>query len=106
MSFLKVLLVTTSHDEMGDTGSKTGVWLEELAAPYYIFKDAGAYITIASPKGGQVPLDPKSESIITVTHRTKRFKKDEEAMNMLNHSMPLGEIKAENFDLVFLPGGH
>jgi len=103
---MKVLFVTTSHDKMGDTGDKTGVWLEELAAPYYVFKEAGADITVASPKGGQVPLDPKSLAIILATRNTKRFLKDIEAMNFLAHSMLLSAIKADDFDVVFLPGGH
>jgi putative intracellular protease/amidase len=106
MKSVKVLFITTSHDKMGETGNKTGVWLEELAAPYYIFKDAGASVTIASPMGGQVPLDPKSQSIIVATSSTKRFLKDDEAMNGLFHSVLLEEIKAEDFDIVFIPGGH
>ncbi|MEP7374966.1 MAG: type 1 glutamine amidotransferase domain-containing protein [Chitinophagaceae bacterium] len=102
----KVLFVSTSHDKMGDTNYRTGVWLEELAAPYYVFTEAGFEITIASPKGGPVPLDPKSESIIMATQTTKRFLKDEKAMNFLSDSTPLEEVKAEDFDAVFLPGGH
>jgi putative intracellular protease/amidase len=103
---MKVLFVTTSHDKMGDTGDKTGVWLEELAAPYYAFKEISADITLASPGGGQVPLDPKSQAIIIATRNTKRFLKDAEAMNFLAHSMLLSSIKADDFDVVFLPGGH
>ena len=106
MKSIKVLFVTTSHDKMGDTGDKTGVWLEELAAPYYVFKEAGVDITVASPKGGQVPLDPKSMAIILATRNTKRFLKDIEAMNFLSNSMLLSAIKADDFDVVFLPGGH
>lgn len=106
MNSIKVLFVTSSHDKMGDTDYRTGVWLEELAAPYYIFTEAGFELTIASPNGGPVPLDPKSESIIMATQRTKRFLKDEEAMNFLSHSIVLQEVKAEDFDAVFLPGGH
>jgi putative intracellular protease/amidase len=106
MKSIKVLFVTTSHDKMGDTGDKTGVWLEELAAPYYVFKEAGADITVASPKGGQVPLDPKSLSIILATRSTKRFLKDIEAMDFLAHSMVLSAINADDFDVVFLSGGH
>ena len=102
----KILFVTTSHDKMGDTHYRTGVWLEELAAPYYIFTEAGFELTIASPGGGPVPLDPKSESIIMATQTTKRFLKDEVAMNFLSHSILLQEVKAEDFDAVFLPGGH
>ena len=106
MKSKKVLFVTTSHDKMGDTAIRTGVWLEELAAPYYVFKDAGADVVIASPNGGRVPLDPKSESIIMATRATKRFLKDEEAMNFLSDSVLLEEVNADDFDVVFLPGGH
>lgn len=106
MKSKKVLFITTSHDKMGDTADKTGVWLEELAAPYYVFRDAGAEITVASPNGGLVPIDPKSESIMVTTRNTKRFMKDTEAMNFLSHSILLEEVKADDFDVVFLPGGH
>jgi putative intracellular protease/amidase len=106
MKFIKVLFITTSHDQLGDTADKTGVWLEELTAPYYAFKDAGADVTIASPNGGLVPIDPKSQSIMVTTRNTKRFLKDLEAMNFLSHSIPLDKIKADDFDVVFLPGGH
>jgi putative intracellular protease/amidase len=106
MKSIKILFVTTSHDKMGNTNDKTGVWLEELAAPYYVFKEAGAHIAFASPKGGQVPLEPKSLAIIIATRSTKRFLKDEEAMKLLSHSIMLKEVKAEDFDVVFLPGGH
>lgn len=106
MNNMKVLFLTTSHDQLGDTNNKTGVWLEDLAAPYYLFKDAGAAITLASPHGGRVPLDPKSQSIIIVTRIAKQFLKDTEAMFVLSHSISLDEVKAEDFDVVFLPGGH
>jgi putative intracellular protease/amidase len=106
MKFKKVLFVTTSHDKMGDTSDKTGVWLEELAAPFYVFKDAGALVTIASPLGGQVPLDPKSQSIILATRSTKRFLRDEEAMKWIAHAVLLENVHAADFDLVFLVGGH
>ena len=106
MKSTKVLFITTSHDKLGDTVGKTGVWLEELAAPYYVFKDAGAELTVASPNGGLVPLDPKSQSIMVVTRNTKRFLKDEEAMNFLSHSILLAEINADDFDMVFITGGH
>jgi putative intracellular protease/amidase len=106
MKSIKVLFVTTSHDKMGETGDKTGVWLEELAAPYYAFMEIGADITLASPRGGQVPLDPKSQAIIIATRNTKRFLKDAEAMNCLAHSIMLSAVKADDFDVVFLPGGH
>jgi len=106
MKSIKVLFVTTSHDKMGNTADKTGVWLEELAAPYYVFKEIDANITLASPKGGQVPLDPKSLAIIIATRSTKRFLKDEEAMGSLSKSVMLSQIKADDFDGVFLTGGH
>jgi putative intracellular protease/amidase len=106
MNPLKILFVTTSHEQLGDTNYRTGVWLEELATPYYIFTEAGVELTIASPNGGPVPLDPKSESIIVATQRTKRFLKDEVAMNFISNSIPLEAIKAEDFDAVFLTGGH
>ena len=106
MKSIKVLLVTTSNDKLGDTNTPTGVWLEEFTAPYYIFKDAGIEITVASPKGGTVPLDPKSQSIIVATQSSKRFLKDDEAMNILSQSIPLQEIKAGDFDMVFIAGGH
>ena len=106
MKPIKVLFVTTSNDKMGDTNYRTGVWLEELAAPYYVFTEAGFELTIASPKGGPVPLDPKSESIIMATQTTKRFLKDEKAMNFLSDSTLLEEVKAGDFDAVFIPGGH
>jgi len=106
MKSIKVLFVTTSHDKMGNTADKTGVWLEELAAPYYVFKEIDANITLASPKGGQVPLDPKSLAIIIATRSTKRFLKDEEAMGTLSKSVMLSQIKADDFDGVFLTGGH
>ncbi len=102
----RVLFITTSHDKLGDTAGKTGIWLEELAAPYYVFKDAGAQLTVASPNGGMIPLDPKSQSIMVVTRNTKRFQKDEEAMNFLSHSILLEEINADDFDMVFITGGH
>ncbi len=106
MKSIKILFITTSHDKLGDTGDKTGLWLEEIAAPYYIFRDAGADITIASPNGGQVPLDPKSQSIVMATGSTRHFVGDSEAMNLLSFSVPLEEIKADDYDAVFLPGGH
>ncbi|MEI9943637.1 MAG: type 1 glutamine amidotransferase domain-containing protein [Chitinophagaceae bacterium] len=106
MKSRKVLFVATSHDKMGDTGADTGVWLEEITAPYYVFKDAGAEITMASPLGGAVPLDPKSQSFIVATRSVKRFQKDPDAMEFLTHSLPLDEVNAADFDLVFIPGGH
>jgi len=106
MKSTKVLFITTSHDKMGDTDEKTGVWLEELAVPYYAFKEAGADVMLASPMGGRVPLDPKSQSIILATFSSKRFLKDVEAMDFLSHSMLLTDVKADDFDVIFLAGGH
>jgi putative intracellular protease/amidase len=106
MKSTKVLFIATSHDKMANTTEKTGVWLEEFADPYYIFKEAGADITLASPAGGRVPLDPKSQSIILATYNTKRFLKDEEAMNFLSSAIPLEEVNDGDFDVIFLPGGY
>ncbi len=106
MTTTKVLFIATSHARLGDTQGVTGVWLEEIAAPYFIFMDAEVAITLASPKGGQVPLDPKSQSIIVATNKTKRFLKDEKAMSVLTHSLPLDNVKAVDFDMVFIAGGH
>jgi putative intracellular protease/amidase len=105
MKIKKILLITTSHDRMGDTHASTGVWLEDLAEPYYIFKEACAEITIVSPKGGLIPIDPKSLSIVIITSSGKRFLKDVEAMESLSHSSTLEEIDANNFDLAFISGG-
>ncbi|MBU2360018.1 type 1 glutamine amidotransferase domain-containing protein [Loktanella sp. M215] len=103
---MKVLMILTSHDKLGDTGKKTGFWLEEFAAPYYVFKDAGADITLASPKGGQPPLDPSSDTEDAQTPATDRFKKDDHAQTLLAHTTKLSEIDADGFDAVFYPGGH
>src|SRR5262245_15984567 len=103
---MKVLMVLTSHDELGDTGRKTGFWLEELAAPYYEFKDAGAQITLASPNGGRPPLDPKSEDPLNQTDITRRFEKDADAERQLDKTVPLDSVKQEDYDTVFYPGGH
>jgi len=103
---MKVLMVLTSHDKLGDTGRKTGFWLEELAAPYYAFKDAGAEITLASPKGGNPPLDPKSNEPDFQTELTHRFEADEEAKAQLATTVRLDSISAADFDTVFYPGGH
>jgi putative intracellular protease/amidase len=103
---MKIAIVATSHAQLGETGRKTGVWLEELAIPYYSFKEAGAIITLASPLGGPVPLDPKSESILASTPTVRRFQKDQEAVSDLSHSIPLDRLKAENFDMLFVAGGH
>ena len=102
----KVLMVLTSHDQLGDTGKKTGFWLEELAAPYYVFKDAGADITLASPLGGQPPLDPKSNEPDAQTEHTHRFEADAAAQAQLAATLRLDSVKQEDFDTVFYPGGH
>lgn len=103
---MKVLMVLTSHDQLGDTGRKTGFWLEELAAPYYAFKDAGAEIVLASPKGGQPPLDPKSNEPVFQTEQTRRFESDAQAMAQLAVTVRLDSVSQSDFDTVFYPGGH
>jgi putative intracellular protease/amidase len=103
---MKILMVLTSHDKLGNTGRKTGFWLEEFAAPYYTFKDAGAEIVPASPKGGQPPLDPKSNEPNFQTDLTRRFEADAEAKARLARTVRLDSVKAEDFDTVFYPGGH
>ncbi len=103
---MKIAMILTSHDELGNTGHKTGFWLEEFAAPYYTFIDAGADVTLASPKGGQPPLDPKSDDPSAQTDATKRFKADAAAQKALASTVTLDTIKAEDFDAVFYPGGH
>lgn len=103
---MKVLMVLTSHDQLGNTGKKTGFWLEELAAPYYAFKDAGADITLASPKGGEPPLDPKSDDPDAQTEDTTRFKADADAVAALGNTAKLADIDPSGFDAVFYPGGH
>jgi putative intracellular protease/amidase len=99
-------MVITSHDELGNTGRKTGFWLEELAAPYYVFKDAGAEITMASPKGGQPPLDPKSNEPSSQTDQTRRFESDPVASAQLAKTVRLDSVRQEDFDTLFYPGGH
>lgn len=103
---MKILMVLTSHAELGNTGKKTGFWLEEFAAPYYVFKDAGVDLTLASPLGGQPPLDPKSDEPDSQTEATRRFKADIPAQDALAHSVKLSSVSAETFDAVFYPGGH
>ena len=103
---MKILMVLTSHDTLGDTGEKTGFWLEEFAAPYYVFKDADADIVIASPKGGQPPLDPKSDDEGAQTEATKRFKSDKDAQKALAETGVLAAVSDEGFDAIFYPGGH
>lgn len=102
----KVLFVLTSHDELGNTGQKTGFWTEELAAPYYAFSDKEVEITLASPKGGQPPIDPKSEDPSSQTDATRRMDKDEVLKDKLKNTHKLSEVKSEDFDAVFYPGGH
>lgn len=103
---MKILMVLTSHDQLGQTGQKTGFWLEEFAAPYYVFKDAGADITLASPRGGQPPLDPKSDDPSAQTAATRRFKDDKAAQAALADTRKLQDVTAGDFDAVFYPGGH
>ena len=103
---MKILIVLTSHDQLGNTGKKTGFWLEEFTSPYYVFKDAGADITLASPQGGQPPLDPKSDDPEAQSETTRRFKQDPEAQAALANTLPLSSIAAEDYDAVFYPGGH
>lgn len=103
---MNILMVLTSHDRLGDTGKKTGFWLEEFAAPYYVFKDAGAEVTLASPKGGQPPLDPKSDEPDAQTEATRRFKNDPAAQQALAGTVPLSSVSADRFDALFYPGGH
>lgn len=103
---MKILMVLTSHDKLGNTGKKTGFWLEEFAAPYYVFKQAGAAVTLASPLGGQPPLDPGSDTASTQTDATRRFKDDASAQIALANTLRLRDMKASDFDAVFYPGGH
>lgn len=103
---MKILIVLTSHDKLGDTGKKTGFWLEEFAAPYYVLADAGAVITLASPNGGQPPLDPASDEPDFQTAATERFKGDSDAQTALANTVKLQDISADDYDAVFYPGGH
>ena len=103
---MRALMVLTSHDQLGNTGRKTGFWLEELAAPYYVFKEYGAEITLASPKGGRPPLDPKSDEPEFRTDLTRRFENDAAAETQLDETVRLDSVKQETFDTVFYPGGH
>lgn len=103
---MKILMVLTSHDELGDTGKKTGFWLEEFAAPYYVFKDAGHDVTLASPAGGKPPLDPKSDDSDSQTEATGRYKQDENAQAELASTTKLADIDVSKFDGIFYPGGH
>ncbi|WP_206860638.1 type 1 glutamine amidotransferase domain-containing protein [Lysobacter changpingensis] len=103
---MKILMVLTSHDRLGDTGEKTGFWLEEFAAPYYVFTDAGAQVTVASPKGGQPPIDPKSDDPSNQTPAQDRFKADAKAQAVLADTKRLDSLSPDDFDAVFYPGGH
>ena len=103
---MKILLVLTSHDKLGDTGRKTGFWLEEFAAPYYVFRDAGAEVTLASPKGGQPPIDPKSDLPVYQTPAMARFKHDTAAREALARTLQLKDMRSEEFDAIFYSGGH
>ena len=103
---MKILMVLTSHDQLGNTGKKTGFWLEEFAAPYYVFKDAGAQVVLASPKGGQPPLDPRSDEADTQTEATRRFKQDTAAQAALAHTVKLSDVSGQGVDALFYPGGH
>ncbi|MGV8985914.1 MAG: type 1 glutamine amidotransferase domain-containing protein [Cypionkella sp.] len=103
---MKILMVLTSHDKLGDTGKKTGFWLEEFAAPYYVFKDAGAEITLASPKGGQPPIDPSSDDASAQTDDTRRFKADAAAQKQLGATLKLSDVTEAGYDAIFYPGGH
>ena len=103
---MKVLFVLTSHDKLGDTGNKTGFWIEEFAAPYYNLIDKGVQVSVATPKGGKAPIDPNSDTEDAQTEDTKRFKKDEAAQKVINNTHKLSDMKPEDFDAVFYPGGH
>src|SRR5271156_6010901 len=103
---MKIVMVLTSHDQLGNTGRTTGFWLEEFAAPYYVFSDAGVQLTLASPKGGQPPIDPKSDEPENQTPAMARFKKDAAAQKALSQTIKLADIKSENYDTVFYVGGH
>lgn len=103
---MKILMVLTSHEQLGDSGHKTGFWAEEFAAPYYLFKDAGAEIVIASPNGGQPPIDPNSEQSAAQTNATVRLFEDQAAMEQLANTLKLSQVTADKFDAIFYPGGH
>jgi putative intracellular protease/amidase len=103
---MKILMVLTSHDQLGSTGRKTGFWLEEFAAPYFVFRDAGVELTLASPSGGQPPIDPKSDLPEEQTLAMSRFKKDESAQKVLSQTLKLADMKSKDFDSIFYVGGH
>src|SRR3954471_13284963 len=98
---VKILMVLTSHDQLGNTGRKTGFWLEEFAAPYFVFRDAGVQLTLASPKGGQPPIDPKSDLPANQTDAMARFKQDPAAQQALSQTIKLADVKAEEYDSIF-----
>lgn len=106
MKINKILFVVTSHDELGNTGKKTGLWIEEFAAPYYKFHDLGKDIVIASPKGGQAPIDPKSDLPENKTEATRRYYSDKETQDKLSNTMALSTVSESDFDAIFYPGGH
>jgi putative intracellular protease/amidase len=103
---MKILMVLTSHDQLGNTGKKTGIWLEEFAAPYFVFRDAGVELTLASPKGGQPPIDPKSDMPENQTPAMTRYKKDASAQKAFANTVKLADMRSEDFETVFYPGGH
>lgn len=103
---MKILMVLTSHGQLGNTGRSTGLWLEELASPYYVFRDAGTDVTLASPLGGPPPVDPGSEQSASATDATRRFRGDAAAMQALAHTVKLADVDSGEFDAVFYPGGH
>ncbi len=103
---MKILMVLTSHGSLGNTGKQTGVWLDEFASPYYVFKDAGATVTVVSPRGGPAPIDPTSQNAASKTEATERFMADPPAQAVLANTARLRDIKSEDFDAVFYPGGH
>jgi putative intracellular protease/amidase len=106
MKLDNVLFVVTSHDELGNTGKKTGLWIEEFAAPYYKLHDLGKNVVIASPKGGQAPIDPKSDLPENKTEATRRYYNDPETQDKLSHTVPLNTVSESDFDAIFYPGGH
>jgi putative intracellular protease/amidase len=105
-TIMRILIVLTSHSDLGNTGEKTGFWIEEFAAPYYVLADAGAELTISSPKGGQPPVDPKSEAPDAQTAATKRFYVDYDLIDKVAHTVKLSEVNESDYDAVFYPGGH
>ena len=103
---MKILIVLTSHSKLGNTDGKTGFWIEEFATPYYLFKEAGANITLASPKGGQPPIDPKSDAPENQTETTTRYKNDSQLLSLMANTKVLSEVRSDDYDAIFYPGGH